>query len=149
MPTNHVLSATSTPSMNITSDDHSINSLGSLCQYLTTLSENKFFLIFNLNIPWHNLKHMEDEFPMPWVLPVKLFADCWLHNPCYRWPGQGTLVFPLSLFNIQIRISQTSCCLLKVKQIKFQLQISLWFECTSSDHCPISSHRVPLLEWGV
>jgi len=36
--------------------------LDSLCQYLTTLSEKKFFLLSSLNLPWHNLR------PSPLIL---------------------------------------------------------------------------------
>jgi len=46
------LSATSTCFLNTSRDSDSTTSLGSLCQHLTTLSEEKFFLISNLSLPW-------------------------------------------------------------------------------------------------
>ncbi|KAK4824091.1 hypothetical protein QYF61_010602 [Mycteria americana] len=45
-------------------DGDSTTSLGSLFQCLTTLSVKKFFLISNLNLPWHNLR------PFPLVLSL-------------------------------------------------------------------------------
>jgi len=36
-------------------------SMGSLCQCLTSLSEKEFFLIFNSNLPWHNLGPLVTE----------------------------------------------------------------------------------------
>ena len=45
-------------------DSDSATSLGSLFQCLTTLLENNFFLISNLNLPWHNLR------PFPLVLSL-------------------------------------------------------------------------------
>jgi len=41
---------------NTSRDGESITSLGSLFQCFTTLSVKKFFLISNLNLPWHNLR---------------------------------------------------------------------------------------------
>jgi len=54
-------SATSTHLLNISRDGDSATSLGSLFQCLTTLLVKKFFLITNLNLPWHNLR----PFPCP------------------------------------------------------------------------------------
>jgi len=48
------LSSASICLLNTPRDDASTHSLGSLFQCLTTLSVNKFFLISNLNLPWHN-----------------------------------------------------------------------------------------------
>ena len=42
--------------LNTSRDGDSTASLGSPFQHLTTLSEKKFFLTFNLNFPWHNLR---------------------------------------------------------------------------------------------
>jgi len=56
------LSNTSTHFLDISRDSVSTTSLGSLFQYLITLSEKKFFLISNLNLSWHNLS------PFPLVL---------------------------------------------------------------------------------
>ena len=50
------LSTTSRQFLNTSRDADSITSLGSLFQFLTTLSAKKFFLLFNLNLPWHNLR---------------------------------------------------------------------------------------------
>ena len=48
--------ATSPHFLNTFRVDDSNTSLGSLFQQLITLSEKKFFLIPNLNFPWHNLR---------------------------------------------------------------------------------------------
>ena len=76
MPTDHVLSATSTRLWNTSKDGDSATSLGST----NSLSENKFFLICNLNILWCNLKPLplvDDPFPA--------------HSPYpYPCPGSGT-----------------------------------------------------------
>jgi len=56
------LNETLTLSLNTSRDGDSTTSLGSLFHYLTILSENNFFLIFNLNLPWCNLK------PLPLIL---------------------------------------------------------------------------------
>jgi len=37
-------------------DGYSTISLGSLFQYITTLSEKNFFLISNLNLSWYKLR---------------------------------------------------------------------------------------------
>jgi len=42
--------------LNTSRDSHSTTSLGSLFQYLTTLSEKKKFLISNLYLPWQKLR---------------------------------------------------------------------------------------------
>ncbi|KAK4810503.1 hypothetical protein QYF61_004283 [Mycteria americana] len=55
---NHVLKR------HIYTDGDSTTSLGSLFQCLTTLSVKKFFLISNLNLPWHNLR------PFPLILSL-------------------------------------------------------------------------------
>jgi len=47
---------------NTSRDGDSSTALGSLVQCLTALSVKKFFLISNLNLPWHNLR------PLPLVL---------------------------------------------------------------------------------
>ena len=60
------LSATSTCFLNTSRDGDSTTSLGSLCQCLTTLSEKNFFLISNLNLPWHYVK------PLPLVYSIYL-----------------------------------------------------------------------------
>jgi len=49
-------SAPSTRFLNPCTDGDSSTALGSLFQCLTTLSAKKFFLIANLNLPWHNLR---------------------------------------------------------------------------------------------
>ena len=59
-------SATSTGFLNTSRDGNSTTSLSSLFQCLTTLSVKKFFLISNLNLPWHNLR------PLPLVLSLGL-----------------------------------------------------------------------------
>jgi len=52
-------------------DGDSTTSLGSLFQCFTTLSVKKFFLISNLNLPWHNLR------PFPLILsPVRRDQAC-------------------------------------------------------------------------
>jgi len=56
------LSTTSKWFLNTSRDGHSTTSLGTPCQCLTTLSVKKCFLIFNLNLPWHNLR------PFPLIL---------------------------------------------------------------------------------
>ena len=48
------VSATSPHFLNTFRNGDSTTYLGSLCQYFTTLSENKFFLISNLNFLWYN-----------------------------------------------------------------------------------------------
>ena len=63
-PLNMSLHTTSTHFLNASKDSDSTTSKDSLFQYLTTLSEKKFFLISNLNLPWHNLK------PFPLVLSL-------------------------------------------------------------------------------
>jgi len=50
------LSTTSKQFVNTFRDSDSTTSLGSLFQCLTSLSEKKFFLISNLNLPWCNLR---------------------------------------------------------------------------------------------
>ncbi|KAK4820465.1 LOW QUALITY PROTEIN: hypothetical protein QYF61_027747 [Mycteria americana] len=57
-------STTSTHLLNTSRDGDSTTSLGSLCQCLTTLSVQKFFLISSLNLPWCNLR------PFPLVLSL-------------------------------------------------------------------------------
>ena len=54
------LSATYPQLLDISRDGDSAMSLCSLCQCLTTLSEKKLYLIFNLNLSWYNLR--------PWLL---------------------------------------------------------------------------------
>ena len=56
------LGATSPRSWNSSRDSDSITSLCSLCQCITTLSQNKLFLTSNLNLPQCNLR------PSPLVL---------------------------------------------------------------------------------
>ena len=56
MPTDHVLSATSTRFWNTSRDGYSTTSLGSLCHCSTTLPEKLFSIISNLNLPWRNLR---------------------------------------------------------------------------------------------
>ena len=63
-PLTTYLNATSTLSFNTYRDGDSSTSLGSLFQCLSTLSEKKFFLTFNLNLPCHNLR------PFPFVLSL-------------------------------------------------------------------------------
>ena len=48
--------STSPQPSNTSRNTDSITPLGSLYQHLTTPSENKFFLISNLNLLWCNLK---------------------------------------------------------------------------------------------
>ena len=50
------LSTTSACFLDTSRASDSTTSLGSLIQHLTTLLEKKFFLISNLDLPWHNLK---------------------------------------------------------------------------------------------
>lgn len=50
------MSLSTTQLLNTSRDSDSTTSLGSLLQYLITLSEKKFILIPNLNFPWHNLR---------------------------------------------------------------------------------------------
>ena len=49
-------STTSKYFLNTSRDGDSITCLGSPFQYLTTVSEKKFFLICKLNLHWHNLR---------------------------------------------------------------------------------------------
>lgn len=46
-------------------------SLGSLFQYLTTLSLNKFYLISNLNLPWFHISHISAGHPRQLALRGK------------------------------------------------------------------------------
>ena len=62
------LSATFPCFLNTFRDSDLTTSLGSLFQCITTLLE-KFFLISNLNFPWHNLK------PFPLILSLLLGAE--------------------------------------------------------------------------
>ena len=64
-------STTSTRFFNTSRDGDSTTSLGSLFQCLTTVSVKKFFLISNLNFPWHNLR------PLPLILSLVT----WDHRP--------------------------------------------------------------------
>jgi len=50
--------------LNTSRDSDSTSSLGSLCQYLSTLSEKEFILISNQNLPWSNLE------PLPLILSL-------------------------------------------------------------------------------
>ena len=50
--------------LSTSTDSDSTTSLGSPCQCITTLSENKCFLISNLNLPWHNMR------PSPLILSL-------------------------------------------------------------------------------
>lgn len=68
------LSAMSTHSLNTSRDSGSITSLGTLCQYITTLAEKKFFLISSLNLPWQNLK------PLALVLSINEQGHCCLED---------------------------------------------------------------------
>ncbi|XP_051625283.1 uncharacterized protein LOC127461479 [Manacus candei] len=58
----HGTDATSSLSLNTSRDGESTPSLGSPFQWLSTLSAKKFFLISNLNLPWHSCR------PSPLVL---------------------------------------------------------------------------------
>lgn len=51
-----LLSVTSTHLLNATWGDDSTTSLHNLFQDLATLLVNRYFLIFNLNLPWSNLR---------------------------------------------------------------------------------------------
>ena len=53
-------------SLKTSMDGYSTTSLGSLFQYLTTHTKKKFFLVSNLDLPWHKLK------PLPLVLSLAL-----------------------------------------------------------------------------
>ena len=59
-----LLSTISKHFLNTFRDRNSTISLDSLFQHLTTLLERIFFLISNLNLPWHNLR------PFPLVLSL-------------------------------------------------------------------------------
>ena len=59
-----------------TTDGDFTTSLGSLFQCLTTLSVEKFFLISNLNLPWHNLR------PLPLVLLYLRALKWWFVTNC-------------------------------------------------------------------
>jgi len=52
--------------LNTHTDGAPTTSLGILCHYIATLSEEKYFLISNLTLPWSNLR------PFPLVLLVVL-----------------------------------------------------------------------------
>ena len=54
--------------LNTSQDSDSTISLGSLLQCLITVSEKKFFLISNLNLPWSNLR--------PFLLVLLLMFLC-------------------------------------------------------------------------
>ena len=58
------LITTSTCVLNISGDGDSTTSLGRMFQCLTTLSQNKFILISNLNLSWCNFR------PYPLFLPL-------------------------------------------------------------------------------
>jgi len=60
--------STFTLSLNTSQDSDSTISLGSLLQCLITVSEKKFFLISNLNLPWSNLR--------PFLLVLLLMFLC-------------------------------------------------------------------------
>ena len=53
-------------SLKTSMDGYSTTSLGSLFQYLTTHTKKKFFLVSNLDLPWHKLK------ALPLVLSLAL-----------------------------------------------------------------------------
>ncbi|KAK4827080.1 hypothetical protein QYF61_014182 [Mycteria americana] len=60
----HLVSSQGQPTTPLIGDGDSTTSLGSLFQWLATLSVKNFFLISNLNLPWHNLR------PFPFVLSL-------------------------------------------------------------------------------
>jgi len=66
-------STTSTHSLNMSRDDDSTISLGSLFQCLATPSKKKFLPIPSLNLPWHNWR------PLPPVLQLLLGRRGWPH----------------------------------------------------------------------
>ncbi|KAK4824165.1 hypothetical protein QYF61_011292, partial [Mycteria americana] len=72
------LSTTSIRLLNNSRDGDVTASLGSLFQCLTTLSVKKFFLISNLNLPWHNLR----PFPLAFYRLFLRRRD--KHPPCYN-----------------------------------------------------------------
>jgi len=64
-------SATSINLLHISKNCNSTIALGSLFQYLTTLPVNNFFLLSNLNLPWHNFR----------PLPLALSLVTWEKRP--------------------------------------------------------------------
>lgn len=76
------LSVTSTYLSNISRDSDFTTSLGSLFQCLTTLLVRNFFLIFNLNCPWCNLR--------PFSLAQFNVHDCTCLR--FRFPPQSSAV---------------------------------------------------------
>ncbi|KFW80123.1 Unconventional myosin-X, partial [Manacus vitellinus] len=62
--------------LNASRDSGSTSFLGSLFQCLTTLSMKKFFLMFNINLPWHSLG------PFPGVLSLVT----WEKGQTHTWP---------------------------------------------------------------
>jgi len=65
------ISTTCTPSLNASRGNVSTTSPGIPFQCLTTLSENNFFLTFNLNLPWHNSR----------LFPLVLLLVMWDKRP--------------------------------------------------------------------
>lgn len=82
------LGTTSTYFMDTSRDSDSTTFLGSPFQWLKTLSENKFFQISNLNLPWYNLR------PLPHV-PALMAVCCSTTGRCLVTPDcltqQGAL----------------------------------------------------------
>jgi len=66
--------------MNTSRDDDCTASLGSPFQRLTSLSEKKNFLMYNLNLPWCNLR----PFPHPIASYVDEEANPTLPQPPFQ-----------------------------------------------------------------
>lgn len=71
----YVPSTISTHLLNASRDDDSNTALRNLFQGLTILSIRTFFLIPNLNLPWHNLT----------PLPLFLSLAGWEKRPTFTW----------------------------------------------------------------
>jgi len=86
------LSTTSKHLLSTFRDGNSIIFVGSLFQPLTTLSEKKYFLISNLNLPWHNLR------PFPPVLLLVTWADPHLSTASFQTVVEATAFLATSFF---------------------------------------------------
>jgi len=103
-------SATSTQFLNTSRDSDSTTSLGSLFQCLITRSVKAFFLIYNLNLPWWNLR------PLPLILTLvtweKRPTPTSLQPP-FRWKVLWDSFLNSSAYT-------ASACILRLVRISFK-----------------------------
>jgi len=88
MPTDHVTQCPSALFLNISGDGGSTISLGSLCQCITTLSEERFFLMSNLKWPPWRMSPLTLPFVLL-VLPLLLLIPFWGALYCCKGSGVG------------------------------------------------------------